>query len=160
LGKKIKKGLMMLVTRYRPKSQFRDFRRSFDLINSMLNSVDYVKENSDDKYDFTPAVNTREGEFAYHLELDLPGVKKEDIKVDIESDRVVISGEKKLKEELKEDNYYKVESYYGSFKRSFALPEEADVENIHAESQDGVLEVVIPKLEQSQVEKTKRIKVK
>lgn len=149
----------MLVTRYRPRNQFNDFRRSFDLLNSMLSNIE-TPSTTEDKYAFTPAVNTREGEYAYHLEVDLPGVKKEDIKVDIEENKIVISGEKKLKEELKEENYYKVESFYGEFKRSFALPEGVDVENIHAESNEGVLEVVIPKLEKNEVEKTTRIKVK
>ena len=50
-----------------------------------------------------------------------------------------------MKEEIKEDDYYKVESAYGKFSRSFTLPEKIDVENIHAESKDGVLEVIIPK---------------
>ncbi len=149
----------MLLRRYRPINQFRDFRQSFELLNTILNSVENSQTEVGERYDFTPAVNTREGEYAYHLELDLPGVKKEDIKVDIEDDKVVISGEKRLKDELKEENYYKVESFYGQFKRSFSLPEEADVENIHAQSKDGVLEVTIPKLQKSDVETTKRIKV-
>jgi len=150
----------MLLRRYRPRDQFNDFRRSFELINSMLNSVDSAKRVVEEKkYDFTPAVNTREGESAYYLELDLAGVKKEDIKVDVEDNKLVISGEKRLKEELKEENYYKVESYYGEFRRSFALPEEADVNAIKAESKDGVLNVTIPKLDKSKIEKSKRIKV-
>ena len=150
----------MLVTRYNPARQMNDFRRSFDLLNTMLKSFDVDTSTQEEEYDFVPAVNTRETENAYHLEVDLPGVKKEDIKVDIEDDKLVISGEKKLKKELKEENYYKVESFYGNFKRSFAIPKEADVENIKAESKDGVLEVVIPKLEQAKLEKTKRVEVK
>jgi HSP20 family protein len=150
----------MLITRYNPAREMNDFRRSFELLNTMLKSFDTETEKSEEEFDFVPAVNTRETENAYHLEVDLPGVKKEDIKVDIEEDKLVISGEKKLKNELKEDNYYKVESYYGTFKRSFAIPKEADVENIHAELKDGVLEVVIPKMEQAKLEKTKRVEVK
>ncbi|MBD3792259.1 MAG: Hsp20/alpha crystallin family protein [Campylobacterales bacterium] len=150
----------MLLTRYRPWNQFNDFRRGFDRLHTLLNEMDSSTQEVERKYDFTPAVNTREGEYAYHVEVDLPGVKKEDIKVDIEEDRLVISGEKKLKEELKEEDYYKVESYYGSFKRSFSLPDNVDVENISASCEDGVLEVVIPKLEKPEVEKTKRIAVK
>ena len=150
----------MFVTRYRPRNQFNDIRRGFDLLNSMLNSLEVPTQTQNTEYDFTPAVNTREGKNAYHIEVDLPGVKKEDIKVDIEEDKIIISGEKKLKEELKEDNYYKVESFYGLFKRSFALPEEIDTENIHAESDNGVLEVIIPKLDKPEIETTKRIKVK
>ncbi len=151
----------MLITRYDPARQMNDFRRSFELLNTMLKNFETETAGSnEEEFDFVPAVNTRETENAYHLEVDLPGVKKEDIKVDIDEDKLVISGEKKLKNELKEDNYYKVESYYGNFKRSFAIPKEADVENIHAESKDGVLEVVIPKLEQAKLEKTKRVEVK
>lgn len=150
----------MLLTRYSPRSQMNDFRRGFEVLNSMLNSMDISTQSGKEEYDFVPSVNTRESEDAYHLELDLPGVKKEDIKVDIEDNNLIISGEKKLKEELKEENYYKVESYYGEFKRSFAIPKEADVENIHAESRDGVLEVTIPKLKKETVETTKRVEVK
>ncbi|MBD3794194.1 MAG: Hsp20/alpha crystallin family protein [Campylobacterales bacterium] len=150
----------MFVARYRPKNQFNDLLRGFDLLNSMLNNMETSNRVKESEYDFTPAVNTREGKHAYHIEVDLPGVKKEDIKVDIKEDRIVISGEKKIKEELNEENYYKVESFYGTFKRSFALPESVDTENIHAESDNGVLEVTIPKLDKPEVEKTKRIKVK
>ena len=111
------------------------------------------------KTDFTPSVNTREGEHAYHVEVDLPGVKKEDIDVDVKDNIVTISGERKTKKEVKEEDYYKVESAYGKFERSFSLPENVDIENIHAESEDGVLEVVIPKLQE--VEKqSKKIEIK
>jgi len=73
---------------------------------------------------------------------------------------LIISGERKIKDEIKEENYYKIESRYGSFSRSFSLPEEADIENIHAESNDGVLEIVVPKLESAKVDKVKKISIK
>ena len=57
---------------------------------------------------------------------------------------MTISGERTLREEVKEENYHKVESHYGKFSRSFTLPERVDIENIHAESIDGLLEVIIP----------------
>jgi HSP20 family protein len=109
---------------------------------------------------FTPSVNTREGEYAYHVEVDLPGVKKEDINVNVQDNVLTISGERKSKEEVKEENYYKVESQYGKFERSFTLPENVDAEDIHAESQDGVLEVVIPKLKVAKKEEPKKIEIK
>jgi len=149
----------MFVTRYNPSSQMREFRRGFDLLNSMLDTMPEQKESSI-KDDFSPSINTREGEFAYHIEVDLPGVKKEDVSVQVEDGVLVVSGERKIKEEVKEENYYKVESSFGSFSRSFRLPEEADVENIHAESIDGVLEVVVPKLESAKVDKVKKIEIK
>jgi len=149
----------MLVTRYNPDINMREFRRGFKLLNSMLDDVNGYKtlSNTDE---FTPSINTREGEFAYHIEVDLPGVSKEDIDVQVEDGSLVISGERKINNEIKKQNYYKVESSFGSFSRSFSLPEEADVENIHAESKDGVLEVIVPKLESAKVDKVKKVEIK
>jgi len=149
----------MLVTRYNPSFQMREFRRGFDLLNSMLSDMNDVK-NIDTKYDFSPTINTREGEFAYHIEVDLPGMKKEDINIQIEDSTLIVSGERKVKEEMKEENYYKIESSFGTFSRSFTLPEDVDMENVHAESQDGVLEIVVPKLEKAKLEKVKKVEIK
>jgi HSP20 family protein len=149
----------MLTTRYNPNMQMREFRKGFDLLNSMLDNMS-EKRVLASEYDFTPSINTREGEFAYHIEVDLPGVKKEDISVSVEDGNVIISGERTHKDEVKEENYYKVESRFGKFSRSFSLPDEADIESIHAESTDGVLEVVIPKLESAKVDKVKKIEIK
>jgi HSP20 family protein len=107
---------------------------------------------------FSPKVNTREGEFAYHVDIDLPGVKKEDIKVDVKEGVLTISGERNLKEEVKEEDYYKVETSFGKFMRTFTLPENVDIENIDASSDNGVLEIVIPKLVKQ--ENVKSIEVK
>jgi HSP20 family protein len=148
----------MLVTRYNPNRQMSDFRRGFDILNSMLDEFVPTRENSF-KTDFTPTINTREGEFAYHIEVDLPGMKKDDIDIKIEDNTLVISGERKIKDEIKEENYYKIESSFGSFSRSFSLPEDADVEQIHAQSEDGVLEVVVPKLEVQKVDKVKKVTI-
>lgn len=149
----------MYVTRYNPSSQMKEFRRGFDLLNSLLDTMP-EQNNTSIKDDFTPSINTREGEFAYHIEVDLPGVKKEDVNVQIEDGILQVSGERKIKEEIKEENYYKVESSFGSFSRSFKLPEEADFENIHAESNNGVLEIVVPKLESAKVDKVQKIAIK
>ncbi len=148
----------MLVTRYNPSRQMSEFRRGFDLLNSMLNEYTPQKESSFTA-DFSPAINTREGEAAYHVEVDLPGMKKEDIDISVEDNTLIISGERKVKEEIKEENYYKVESSFGTFSRSFSLPDDADIEQIHAESADGVLEVIVPKLEVQEVEKSRKIAI-
>ncbi len=145
----------MLVTKYNP---YTESRRGFDLLNTLMQTLDPVREETAISA-FVPRVNTREGEYAYHVELDLPGIKKEDIEITTEDNVLTISGERKMKEEVKEDDYYKVESTYGKFRRSFTLPEKIDVENIHAESKDGVLEVVIPKLKEEET-KPKRIEIK
>ena len=107
---------------------------------------------------FTPKVNTREGEFAYHIDVDLPGVKKDDIKIDVHDNILTIHGERNYKEETKKEDYYKVETSFGKFQRQFTLPDNVDVENISASSNDGVLEVVVPKLEKAVEKKTIEVK--
>ena len=148
----------MLVTRYNPYNDL-DIRKGFEVLHSLMNQFDPVREDSSSIASFIPAVNTREGEDAYYVELDLPGIKKEDIEITTEDNVLTISGERKYKDEVKEDDYYKVESRYGKFSRSFTLPEKIDVENIHAESSDGVLEVIIPKLKEEDT-KPKKIEIK
>ncbi len=144
----------MLLIKFDP---MRDFR---NLEERMMNSL---KLSSDSEVTnvtgFTPSVNTREGEYAYHVEVDIPGVKKEDINVDLKDDVLTISGERKTKTEIEEKDYYKKECSYGKFQRSFTLPEDIDIENIEANAEDGVLEVVIPKLKKEDKE-TKKIEVK
>ncbi len=147
----------MLVKRYNPYSRT-GTRLGVDVVNQLLNQLDEVKEESFLSA-FVPVVNTREGEYAYHIELDLPGIKKEDIEITTEDNVLTILGERKLKDESKEEDYYRVESVYGKFSRSFTLPEKIDVENIHAESSDGVLEVIIPKLKEEDT-KPKKIEIK
>jgi len=148
----------MLVKRYTPYNN-NDFLKGFEALHSLMSQFDQTVSEESAIASFIPQVNTREGEYAYHVELDLPGIKKEDIEITTEDNVLTISGERKLKEEVKEDDYYKVESRYGKFTRSFTLPEKVDVENIHAESNDGVLEVVIPKLEEEE-KKPKKIEIK
>lgn len=97
--------------------------------------------------DFVPAVNTREASDAYYIEVDLPGVKKEDVDVSVDKNVLTISGKREVSNEIKEDDYYRVESAYGKFSRSFTLPENVDIEKIKASNEDGVLEIVIPKQE-------------
>lgn len=149
----------MLATRYNPNIQVRDFKNSFDLLNSMLDTMS-EKKSFTSEFDFSPSINTREGESAYHIEVDLPGVNKESISLSIEDKKLIISGERVYKDMLQEENYHKIESRFGKFSRSFSLPQEIDIENIHAQSVDGVLEVVIPKLESALVEKVKKIKIR
>ena len=144
----------MLITKFDPMREFRN------LEDRMMNSLKLSSEaDVTNVTGFMPSVNTREGEYAYHVEVDLPGVKKEDINVDLKEDVLTISGERKSKSEINEKDYYKQECSYGKFQRSFTLPDDTDVENIEANSEDGVLEVVIPKLKKVEKE-TKKIEVK
>lgn len=149
----------MFLTKYNPLKELAELERKiasgFPSLNTSLPSINF----EGDLMGFSPVVNTREGEFAYHVEADLPGVEKEDIKVDVKDNVLTISGERKHKEEVKREDYYKLESSYGKFERSFTLPKGVDTENIQASSDKGVLEVTIPKLK-TEVEKSKKIEVK
>ena len=132
----------MLITRYR--NPVRNYQRRVDLFNEFFNSLE--REESKEVFDFTPAVNTREGKEAYHIDIDLPGIDKEEVEINVDKNILTISGKREVKEEVKEENYYRLESSYGTFSRSFTLPEKVDVENIRAASDNGVLEIIVPKL--------------
>lgn len=147
----------MLVTRYNPYNRL-ETRRRFDLLNTFLDGIE-TSQSETNISTFIPVVNTREGDEAYHVELDLPGIKKEDIAITTEDNILTISGERKIRDEILEEDYYKIESHYGKFSRSFTLSEKIDIENIQAKSVDGVLEVVIPKLNKEAL-KPKKIEIK
>lgn len=143
----------MLLTRFDP---FKELRSLEERFSDALSTSDLKK---DIFTTFTPSINTREGEFAYHIDVDLPGVKKEDISVKIENNVLTLKGERKTKKEVKKEDYYKMESSFGSFMRSFTIPDNVDSENIHAENKDGVLEITLPKKEMKS-KSAKEIKVK
>jgi HSP20 family protein len=132
----------MLVKRYEP---FNDIRKSFDLVNAIINSVGEQSQEQS-SVDFRPNVNTRETDDNYHIEVELPGVKKENVDIQVDGNVLTISGERNVRSEVKDEDYHKVESRYGLFSRSFTLPEKVDVSNIEAKFTDGILEVAIPKL--------------
>jgi len=98
---------------------------------------------------WTPAVNEKIDEKGYHLEVDLPGVKKENIDVSVNEGILTISGERKIEKKEEKDNYTKIESFFGRFERSFKLPADADIDNIEAKTEDGVLKISIPRKEKS-----------
>ena len=148
----------MLLTRYRnPLRGYTTPRARVDFFNDFFNS--FEKEEAKELFDFTPAVNTREGKEAYHVDIDLPGIKKEDVEINVDKNLLTISGKRETKDEVKEEDYYRIESNYGSFSRSFTLPEKVDVENIRAASDNGVLEIIIPKLKVLK-DSTKKIEIK
>jgi HSP20 family protein len=144
----------MLAKRYEP---FNDIRKSFDLVNAIMNSMT-EERNSNEDIDFRPLVNTREADERYHIEVELPGVKKENVDINVDGNVLKISGERNVREEVKDEDYHKVESRYGLFSRAFTLPEKVDISNIEAEFVNGILEITIPKLKVD--ESTKKIEIK
>lgn len=106
-----------------------------------------------------PRVDITEDKERYQIRADLPGLKKEDINVSIEGDTLSISGEKKEEIKKEEGAYTHLERSYGSFQRSFTLPENIDKEKIDAHYRDGVLELSLLKTGEPEV-KGKKIEVK
>ncbi len=105
---------------------------------------------------WTPAVDIYETDDAIVLEAELPGMNEKDIDVRVEDNVLTIKGERKIEQERKEENYYRMERYYGAFQRSFTLPSNVETDKIKAEYKKGILKVVMPKKEQA---KPKQIKV-
>lgn len=104
-----------------------------------------------------PAVDIAEKEHAYEVKVDLPGIRKEDVKITLQNDVLTIRGEKKQEAETNEHNYRRVERSFGMFQRSFTLPSSVENEKIDAICNDGVLTILLPKNEKS---KPKEIEVK
>ncbi|MGH7489622.1 MAG: Hsp20/alpha crystallin family protein [bacterium] len=113
--------------------------------------------NTEATAEWAPAADISESEKEYTVKAELPGVKREDVKVTQEDGVLTIEGERKYVEDDKTEKTHRVERFYGSFVRRFSLPDDADADGIRAESKDGVLHVRIPKLK---VAKPKAVQIK
>ena len=94
--------------------------------------------------DWSPEVDISEDDHGYQLKADLPEVKKDDVKVTVEDGILSVSGERKIEKEDRRKKFHRVELCYGTFRRSFTLPEDADSTKVTAEFRDGVLKVHLP----------------
>jgi len=99
---------------------------------------------------WAPAVDVSEDSKAYTLAIDLPGVRPEDVKIELDGKRLTVSGEKKLERDEKSDRLYRFERRFGSFQRVFTLPETVATDSIEARVEHGVLTLVLPKVEKAQ----------
>ena len=94
---------------------------------------------------FTPRVDVIENETSYEVQLAVPGLNKEDFKIEVNDNYLTVSGERKFTNEKKEKNFHSIETQYGSFERSFKVPAHVDSEKINARYNNGILELTIPK---------------
>ena len=93
-----------------------------------------------------PPADIVEREKEYLVKIDLPDVRKEDVKVLFDDGVLTINGERKVEKEVKGETMHRTERFYGTFERSFALPDDVDPKGIHAECKDGVLLVSLPRV--------------
>ncbi len=104
----------MLLTRFHPFTELQALESRFgDVLSS--------SKRRDMRRNFTPTVNTREGKFAYHIDVDLPGVEKEDIHIAVDGKLLTIKGERHTKEEIEKENYYSMESSFGKYQLYFTI---------------------------------------
>lgn len=94
---------------------------------------------------FAPDIEVKETNDGYEITADLPGVREGDIDISIAGNRLTLSGRRQEENRVEDDRFYVYERSYGTFSRSFALPEGADFDKVKAELRDGVLRVIIPK---------------
>jgi len=106
--------------------------------------------------EWTPLADITEDDMEYVIKAELPELRKEDVKVTVENGVLTISGERKFEKEEKNKKYHRVERGYGSFVRTFALPDDADANKVKAQFKQGMLEVHLPKNEKA---KPKQIEV-
>jgi HSP20 family protein len=106
---------------------------------------------------FIPSFEVKETKDSYVFKADLPGVKQEDLNISLTGNRLTVSGQRQAEKRDESDTHYVYERSFGSFSRSFTLPEGIDVDHVQAELKDGVLNVVVPKKPEVQ---PKRILVK
>lgn len=130
-------------------------------INRMFDS--FFRGNQEDEGQsllpsaWTPATDIAEHDNEFVVRLELPGVKKEDVKITMRENVLTIQGEKKAEKEARGEGHHRMERVYGSFQRSFTLPTTVKADKIDAEYKDGVLHITLPKAEEA---KPKQIEVK
>lgn len=129
--------------------------RTYPTLSDIFDNV-FEKENARFNknfcYDCAPSVNIAETNAAFELELAVPGIKKEDVKINLESNVLNIVSEKELKEDSNR-TYLRREFAYGTFNRSFTLPKNIDIEGITADFVDGILRISLPKKAETKLTK-------
>lgn len=147
------------LSRWNPVSEiFSDLFQKHQEIDRIFDAFFSGGKFDDGTYgDFWTPIDIVEKDDAYIVEAEIPGMKKEDVKITIENNVLTIQGEKQQKKDEKDQNYRRSERVFGSFIRSFSLPSSVKVNEIDAKYQDGVLRITLPKAEEA---KPKKIEVK
>jgi HSP20 family protein len=145
---------MTVLTRWEP---FREFTTLQDRMSRLFrDSFSEGREESLTTSTFAPPVDVYEDDHNVTLKIEVPGIDEKDIDVRIENNVLTVHGERKFEKEEKEENYRRVERQYGSFTRSFTLPNTVDAEKVSANYDKGILKVTLVKKAEA---KPKQIKV-
>jgi len=141
-----------------PWREMEEMRNQF---NKLLRERQLLRKEGDSEAlevtEWLPVVDITEDTKEYTVKAELPGLAKENVKVTVENGVLVIAGERKEEKEEKDKKHHRIERSYGSFRRSFALPEDSSGEKVTADFKDGVLKIHLPK---DQTAKPKSVEVK
>lgn len=137
----------MYVTKFKPANEI--FRDSITPFGTFFDTFfnDRLGKMEDTSF-FRPAVDVKETETSFELAFTLPGLEKEEVKIELKESRLTVSGERKKEKEESNTRYHRVENHYGSFSRSFMLPENVNADAIEAGFKNGILTLTLPKTEQ------------
>ncbi|PYY18718.1 MAG: molecular chaperone [Acidobacteria bacterium] len=144
----------MVITRWDP---FRELNTLQNRVNSLFQN--YGRSNQEElttSGSFVPAVDVYDDEHKVILKLEVPGVKQEDLDVQVENQTLTVRGQRTFEKEEKEENFQRIERQYGSFSRSFTLPNTIDTQSVKADYENGILKIELAKREEA---KPKQIKV-
>jgi len=126
-------------------------KRFSDAIDEFFNDAVATRRGS-----FVPGIDFSETDKHYEVDVQLPGLKKDDISINLENGILTVSGERKFEDEQEGKTYHRVETRYGSFNRSFQLPDNIDPDSVNAKYENGVLNITI---EKSEVNRSKKIEI-
>jgi HSP20 family protein len=133
----------MAIVKYNP---FRELRTMQDQMNRMLDMA-WNREFGEELKEgvWQPPVDIYEDEHSVVIKAEVPDVDQKDIEVRIENNTLTLKGERKHSSEIKKENYYRVERYFGQFQRSFSLPQSINQDNVQATCEKGILTITLPK---------------
>jgi len=138
----------MAIARWSPA---RDLINISEEMNRLVGNVfgpEGTRETSLFKGTWSPAVDISEDSDNFYLHVELPGMKKDDVKVKYEEGMLTLMGEKKSRTEEKKEDYHRIERKYGKFERSFRITSQIVAEQIAADFSDGILSITLPKAEE------------
>jgi HSP20 family protein len=144
---------MTVLTRWDP---FRELQSLQNRMNRLFEEQSGNQEALMTSGAFVPPVDIYEEQHGLQLKLEVPGIDEKDLDIKVENNILTVSGERKFEKEQKEENFHRIERRYGSFTRSFTLPQTVDTGNITADYNNGVLTIRLAKREEA---KPKQIKV-
>ena len=151
----------MTLVKWNPARELLNVEREFNkLFNTFNNRFGFDESTMNEELEnavWSPLTDISENKDQYILKLDLPGVSKENLKLNFHDGELIISGERKQEKEDKDSKYHRIERTYGKYYRSFTLPQTIQADKINAEFKDGQLTITVPKSEEA---KPKELEIK